>query len=428
MKRHEESYSPREGGAYAKDNVMRRDMGLYVHIPFCTRKCSYCDFLSFPAPSSEIKQYVSAVERELQWASSCLKEYVVRTIFIGGGTPTVLSISDMERISYAIRGCFSVSHDVEWTVEANPGTLDMEKLSAYRQFGVNRLSIGLQAANDRELAYLGRIHTVHDFMCSYENARKAGFENINVDLISSIPGQSVDSWEQTLKTVIALSPEHISAYSLIVEEGTPFYKAYADGSRDMAALPPLPDEEEELKIDRSTESLLEQAGYSRYEISNYAKKGYECRHNIGYWRRIPYYGAGLGASSCIRECRFKNTDDAARYLRRLDSSGNQLDTAGADQDLLQKGFRAGCRYRIFEQIEPLCPQEQMKEMMILGLRMTEGVSEARFRQYFQADIYDVFSREIDGLMRRGLLCRESGRLYMTKEGMRLGNNVFMEFL
>lgn len=284
---------------------MRRELELYIHIPFCAKKCAYCDFLSGPADEQTVADYVTALRKEIESYKESAKNYEVTTVFFGGGTPSLLSGEQMAELMNAIKDTFMLKEEAEITMEANPGTVTESNLSAYKEAGINRISFGLQSVKDEELRMLGRIHTFEEFLESYDMARKAGFHNINVDLISAIPGQTLTSWEETLRTVIELQPEHISAYSLIVEEGTTFAKLYGEGCEKEEL---LPDEDEERRIYERTEEMLKEAGYHRYEISNYAKDGYECRHNLGYWERKEYLGLGLGASSLLNETRFHNTE------------------------------------------------------------------------------------------------------------------------
>ena len=302
---------------------------LYIHIPFCVRKCAYCDFLSFPSGEEERERYVERLTEEIEEAGAVSEGYVATAIFFGGGTPSVLTPKQTERILNAVKKSFYVAEDAEITTEVNPGTADRKKLEAWRQAGINRLSFGLQSTETRELQYLGRIHTMEDFLESYRAAREAGFENINIDLMSALPGQTVSSWEKTLRTVVSLQPEHISAYSLIIEEGTPFCQLFGeDGDaaeekkrRQSLGIPELPDEDAERRMYYDTERILGEAGYHRYEISNYAKPGYECRHNKGYWTGTEYLGLGLGASSYINIRREKG--EAAKISASGKESGDR---------------------------------------------------------------------------------------------------------
>lgn len=293
----------------------KKELELYIHIPFCVKKCAYCDFLSGPQDKETIEQYVVSLLNEIHAHGSnvdLVASYEVTTIFFGGGTPSILEESQIKQVMEALYDVFQIKQDAEITIEANPGTVTREKLDTYRACGINRISFGLQSASNEELKLLGRIHTYEDFLESFYLARDCGFYNINVDLISAIPKQTLVSWEETLQNVINLNPEHISAYSLIVEDGTPFAKVYGEGCPGEKD---LPNEEEERKIYYRTDELLKAAGYHRYEISNYAKEGKECRHNLGYWERKEYLGIGLGSASLINNVRYSNTSDLARYIQ-----------------------------------------------------------------------------------------------------------------
>lgn len=353
---------------------MIKKLELYFHIPFCVRKCLYCDFLSAPADAGVQDAYMEALLGETAKRAHEYRDYLVDTVFIGGGTPSVVDASWMEQLLDTIRGCYAMSDEAEISIEVNPGTVDGEKLRRYRKAGINRLSIGLQSADDEELERIGGIHTWADFASTYESAAAAGFTNINVDVMSALPGQDVESYAGTLEKVLALdpSPKHISAYSLIVEEGTPFATMQAEGEL------PVPDEDEERLMYERTAEMLGRFGYGRYEISNYARAGYECRHNCGYWRRTDYVGFGIGAASLVNNVRFQNGRSLQEYLQ------NPL----------------GCR----NEGEILTVQEQMEEFMFLGLRMTSGVSEKVFRDTFATDIEEVYGEVIrrnvaDGLLR-----------------------------
>lgn len=381
---------------------MRRELELYIHIPFCVKKCAYCDFLSGPASNQQIEEYVQALIEEIRYYKEFVKKYEVSTVFWGGGTPSLLTGEQMKALMEALGQTFFIRQNAEITMEANPGTVTVEKLLACQKAGINRISFGLQSVNNEELKMLGRIHTYEEFLESYEAARKAGFQNINVDLISAIPKQTVSSWEQTLQTIISLQPEHISAYSLIVEEGTTFAKLYGEGCK-LEHL--LPMEEDERRMYERTEELLREAGYHRYEISNYAKEGYECQHNLGYWERKEYLGLGLGASSLIEETRFHNTDEMEEYLR---DASNPI--------LLRRGQ------------EKLDRQEQMEEFVFLGLRKIRGIQEEKFAEMFGEDIWDCYGRNLERVIKEGLLEREEGVLRLTRKGIDVSNYVFYEIL
>ena len=388
----------------------KKELELYVHIPFCVRKCAYCDFLSAPADAQERTLYIDALIEEIRARKNDFDAYRVSTIFLGGGTPSILEGDDSARIFRALQESFDISDDAEVTMEVNPGTVTEEKAWSWRKSGVNRLSIGLQSADDRELKMLGRIHTYREFLDTWKIVREAGFENVNVDLISAIPGQNLRSWSETLRKAADLGPEHISAYSLIVEEGTPFYERYGDGSGEDEDkgnhLPPLPDEDTEREIYKATEKILAEYGYHRYEISNYAKTGYECRHNLGYWERKEYLGLGLGASSLLSECRFHNTADMGKYLRLYENAGTD----------------------ICEDIEHLSVEDQMEEFMFLGLRKTVGISVDDFRKAFGKEIREVYGEQMRKLEEQRLIEYSGNRVRLTERGTDISNYVFSEFM
>ena len=416
---------------------------LYIHIPFCIRKCAYCDFLSFPSGEEERARYVERLTEEIEEAGAVSGDYVVTAIFLGGGTPSVLEPEQTKRILQAVKESFYVAEDAEITTEVNPGTADKEKLRAWKQAGINRLSFGLQSAENRELQLLGRIHTMEEFLESYQAAREAGFDNINIDLMSALPGQTVSSWEKTLRTVAALQPEHISAYSLIIEEGTPFYQLFGEDEdkqeeqrrRKELGVPELPDEDAERRMYYDTEQILKEAEYHRYEISNYAKPGYECRHNKGYWTGTEYLGLGLGASSYI-SIRRKDGSDAkisasgeeGRQERWLERRSNVRDFK-TYLSFGREDFKAG---RQIEEREALTEQARMEEFMFLGLRLTEGISEAEFFRRFSCTLEAVYGKVLDELGRQGLIekyGREGAAFWrLTKRGIDVSNYVLAEFL
>ena len=378
---------------------MKKDLGLYLHIPFCIQKCGYCDFLSAPAGREEREAYVQALEKEIRSYGDFAGSYRVSTVFVGGGTPSCLEASQTERIFEAVKDTFEIERMPEISMEMNPGTVTKEKLQAYKNCGINRLSIGLQSVRDSNLRLLGRIHTYEEFLESFRLAREAGFQNINVDLISSLPGQTDESWREELKTAAELSPEHISVYQLILEEGTPFYEKYAAHPKL------LPDEETSRAIYQATEEVLGQYGFHQYEISNYAKEGRECRHNLKYWERGDYLGLGLGAASMVRNIRMNNTGDMKIYLEKC----GEPKTMRTDVQFLE---------------EP----RQIEEFMFLGLRKTRGISKKEFRRVFGRDIELVYEKALKKLFSSGMLLEKKDRLYLSKEGVLLSNAVLSEFL
>lgn len=384
-----------------------KKLELYFHIPFCIKKCLYCDFLSAPAGKKVQESYMEALLAEITEAAKkeeCLNKYVVDTVFIGGGTPSAVDAVWIDKLLQTVGKCFTVLPEAEITIEVNPGTVDAGKLKCYRQTGINRLSIGLQSADNEELGKIGRIHTWEDFLETWRLAGEAGFLNRNVDVMSALPGQSLASYCRTLEKLLALTspPEHISAYSLIVEEGTPFFSMQENGEL------PLPEEEEERLMYKRTADILGRAGYSRYEISNYAKTGYACRHNCGYWNRTDYLGFGIGAASLIDNVRFRNDDSLEAYLQAPSSRRRD--------------------------IQILNVKEQMEEFMYLGLRMVQGVSEGEFQSAFGRKPEEVYGSVIRKNLADGLLeyreRRESKdrRIALTERGMDISNYVMAQFL
>lgn len=403
----------------------QKALELYIHIPFCVKKCNYCDFLSVPAGADVRRSYVDSLLEEIRRQGIFCRNDQVLSVFIGGGTPSLLAGVQILEIMEAVWESFPLKKDAEITLECNPGTLTGEKLSFYRSAGVNRLSLGLQSVDDRQLHRLGRIHTYKDFLESFDLARKKGFSNINVDLMSALPGQTPVDWAYTLKKVTELQPEHISAYSLIVEEGTPFYEQYGeDELRRERGEPPLvlPTEEDEREMYGMTREILESRGYFRYEISNYALPGRECRHNIGYWTLTPYLGLGLGSSSFLENVRFSNTKDLDAYL-----SGGFANLP----DILSGAFEPEGEQTDWKEkldVSYLDKRQQMEEFMFLGLRMMEGISRDRFEETFGVTIESVYGHVLQKLWRQGLLRLQENRVSLTEPGIAVSNYVFCEFL
>ena len=392
------------------------NLELYLHIPFCVRKCAYCDFLSHTPEKGEIEAYVKALKEEIASYENVFDSCQVSTIFFGGGTPSLLTAEQMKEILDGVRTYFRLEDTAEITMELNPGTATRENLIGYRSAGVNRLSIGLQSIHDKELKMLGRIHDYQTFLNTYQGAREAGFENINVDLISAIPGQSVESWEESLRTVVGLNPEHLSAYSLIIEEGTPFYEIYGEENQETGQIhgkkqreEKLPSEEEERLMYERTREILAECGYHQYEISNYAKPGYECRHNLGYWERVPYLGLGVGASSLIRyrekEYRFRHMPEVEEYIKL-----------------------AGTPEKLIREPEEVDRQAQIEEFMFLGLRKCQGIGKAEFRKRFGVPIEEIYGDILQKQEGQGLIRIEAERISLTKRGMDLSNYVFAQYL
>lgn len=381
---------------------------LYIHIPFCERKCNYCDFLSATSTKQQRQEYVETLCNEIKMHRKRGAKSKISSIFFGGGTPSILSVDQITQIMKTIQFTFPhIEERAEITIELNPGSADINKLQTYLDLGINRLSIGLQATNNQELEILGRIHTYEIFLETYHQARKLGFSNINIDLMSALPGQTLESWKDTLHKIIALNPEHISAYSLIVEEGTPFYKDYCEEGMKFHMLPL---EEDERNMYYQTQQLLKSGGYHRYEISNYAKDGFQCKHNLGYWDRTPYMGLGLGASSLLvddieGEVRTTNISDYQEYMEQI---------------LEQKSPH--------EVIETLTIETAMEEYVFLGLRNIKGISIKEFQKQFNQEIEVVYKKEIEECLKNHLLKKEGHNLKLTSKGIDLSNVVLSKFV
>lgn len=365
---------------------MKKLLGIYIHIPFCVQKCKYCDFLSGPAEVDVQKQYTQMLLEEMAQYKELLKNSQIKTVFLGGGTPSILAGEDIVKILEQLKTYGEFAEDAEISIEANPGTVTEKKLLLWKKAGINRISFGLQSADNEELKRLGRIHTWEEFEENYHLARKCGFTNINVDLMSALPEQTVETWQKTMEKVTALDPEHISAYSLIIEEGTPFFDAYAEHPEL------LPTEEQERIMYYETKSFLAAKGYERYEISNYAKPDYECRHNLSYWERKDYLGLGLGAASLLGNVRKSNQADLDEYL---------------------KGNFAGER-------ENLTEEAAMEEYFFLGLRMMRGIDWTPYQKQYE--------KTVDKLVKEGLLEKRGHNIRLTELGIDVSNYVLSEFL
>ena len=377
---------------------MNGGMELYLHMPFCVRKCAYCDFLSFPTDQETQNLYTRRLREDIDAMGKKYGDIPVETIFIGGGTPSVPDSALIVGIMEHVRKAFHVAEGAEISMEANPGTVTREKLTDYRRAGINRLSFGLQSANDRELKLLGRIHTWAEFLESFHLARECGFTNINIDLMSALPGQTRESWKDTLKRVTDLNPEHISAYSLIIEDGTPFGEKY--GSEEGRKL--LPDEDSEREMYHETKRFLRDCGYERYEISNYAKPGRACRHNIGYWTGVPYLGLGLGASSYMDGCRFAVNSDMKQYLEEKPG--------------------------MFTDVEKLTKKDMEEEFFYVGLRMTAGVSLSEFERRFGVSAKDVYPGLMETFVEEKAAAFQGDRFVLTDYGLDVSNYIMAQFL
>ena len=450
----------------------KNELGIYIHIPFCVHKCIYCDFLSSPADVHTRKQYVRALINEIYltregkcankliknvlqgdntsyedmeeqavngltsdyalYDTVCMADYektimqedisgcvddiksdnghIVTSIFIGGGTPSAIDAEDISDILDAVRKNYNVSDKAEITIECNPGTMDKKKAAIYRKAGINRISFGLQSTDNNELRMLGRIHTYEQFMESYKIAREAGFDNINIDLMSALPGQTMESFKAVLEKALSLGAEHISVYSLIVEEGTRL-------SDNIDSFPQIPSDDEDRQMYYMTKEMLSSYGYEQYEISNYAQKGYECKHNLKYWERCDYLGFGIGAASLYGGRRYTNISDIGRYMDVLAEITNALDKSYVNE-LLQ----------IRTDMEELSKEDEMSEYMFLGLRKTKGIDITDFKEEFGTDIKDIFGEAIEDNIARGLLIHDGNGLYLSKRGIDISNTVMSDFI
>ena len=381
--------------------MIKRPLGIYVHIPFCVEKCGYCDFLSAPASVDEQTKYVRALLKEIRSYEPVGDMFLVDTVFFGGGTPSIISPTLVGKIMERLKDVFEFSDDLEATIECNPGTLDEKKLRSYAKLGFNRLSIGLQSANDRELKILGRIHDYAAFEANYKLARKCGFANINIDLMSGIPSQNMASWKQTLEKAVALQPEHISAYSLIIEPDTPFYYRYgSEAGKKM-----LPGEAAERAMYRYTNDYLTDMGYRRYEFSNHARRGKESRHNIKYWTMQEYLGFGLGAASYLGGKRFSNPELMDEYIEHAPNS--------------YAGFR----------MQPVrLEKHAMEEFMFLGLRMADGIAKDDFETMFHVRFESVYKNVVEKYKKSGHLEEVDERIRLTDKGIDVSNRILADFL
>ena len=371
-----------------------KSVALYIHIPFCIQKCYYCDFPSHSGKENCMLSYATALAKEIASISS----KKIQTIFIGGGTPTYLSLEGWEIIKKSIDK-LDLCPDLEFTVEGNPGTFTREILKFLKSMGVNRLSIGLQAWQNSLLKELGRIHTVEDFKESFQMAREVGFDNINVDLMSGLPNQTLKQWQETLQKVIELNPEHLSCYSLIVEEGTVFYKKLQQGTLN------LPDEDLEREMYAETIKYLGEKGYVQYEISNFSKNNRTCRHNIIYWDLNEYVGCGAAAHSYSDGFRYRNEENVEEYVEKI----NLNDTAVVEK-----------RKNTYK--------DDMEEFMFMGLRKNVGINKNEFLKRFNKDIHEVYGEVISKNVSLGLISEDAYNVCLTSQGTEVSNMIMAEFL
>lgn len=369
------------------------EISLYIHIPFCPRKCLYCDFLSFRGTQTIMENYSKALARDIS-----LQKNKIRTIFIGGGTPTYLPLSSWKNIYEALLD-LDIVKNIEFTVEGNPGSFTEKKLKLFKKMGVNRLSIGLQAWQNNILNNIGRIHKVEDFIECYNMARNLGFYNINVDLMFGLPGQGISDWIETLKNIIKLNPEHISCYSLIIEKKTPFYNMYKRGYIS------LPVEKLEREMYDFALNFLNDNGYKQYEISNFARNGFECKHNLGYWNMREYVGCGLGSYSYFNGYRYRKSKNIRKYIYE----SNKYNFIKYD-------------------VHKNSIEDDIEEFVFMGLRKTDGISISEFKNRFNVDIYSIYRKVINKHIKYGTLIRKGDRLYLSRRGIQVSNSVMCEFI
>ncbi|EIF6166618.1 oxygen-independent coproporphyrinogen III oxidase [Clostridium perfringens] len=373
-------------------------ISLYIHIPFCAQKCLYCDFPSFARKDHLRKAYIEALNKEIISLREKHNNLEINTIFIGGGTPSVLEADELECLLKEVAK-LNMAKDIEYSMECNPGNLTEEKLEVMKKYGVNRISMGLQAKQDNLLKGLGRIHNYKTFKENFLLAKKVGFNNINVDLMFGLPNQRLNEWEETLREIISLEPAHISAYSLIIEEGTAFYNLYENDKLK------LPTEEEERKMYHLAKKILEENGFNQYEISNYAKERKECRHNLAYWNMDNWIGVGSAAASYINGKRIKNISSVEEYINSINEKGEAV-----------------------EEIINNSKNDNMEEFMFMGLRKINGIDENEFKKRFSMNINDVYGEILNKYIDEWLLIRESGRIFLSEKGIEISNVIMADFL
>ena len=387
----------------------KKPLALYLHIPFCARKCAYCDFLSFPSKEEQKIAYMAKLREELEWRSRDFQkgQYEVLSLFIGGGTPSAVPYEEIEKTMEVIRNCYPIYFDWEASIECNPESASKEALEAYQRSGINRLSFGLQSTQEDELRFLGREHQFSTFLTAYQEARKLGFKNISIDLMNGIPLQTPESYKKTLKNISLLKPEHLSIYNLIIEKGTRFYALAKEGKL------PIPSEEELLEMDALTKEWTGKMGMFPYEVSNYAKEGFFSVHNYGYWSNVPYLGFGIHASSYFQHKRWKNTNKLPLYL---------------SLPFLDEKSYPSIEEQLCEDVQVLTKEEEMEEFFYLGLRRTAGVSEIDFVKRFSVDMHKIFGAVLEKQCREGYLLHDNAHYRFTEVGMNLSNVLLAEFL
>ena len=374
-------------------------LGLYIHIPFCIKKCKYCDFNSFKLNIDEKKKYISALEQEMKLYKDEVKDKEIDSIFIGGGTPTVLNGDEIKTLFKKINENFKIKEDAEITMECNPGTIDEKKLLAMKESGVNRLSIGLQAVQNHHLKYIGRIHTYEEFEKNYIEAKNIGFNNINIDLMYALPNQTVEDWKETLEKIVKLNPEHISAYSLILEENTELFDMF--NRKEFRLL----DEDTDIEMYEYTINYLKLHGYNQYEISNYAKTGYECNHNILYWKCENYIGIGTSSAGYLNNIRYNNICEIDKYEEAVLNNKKPIE---------------------FEEFTS--EKDEIEEKIFLGLRMNEGIKFIDFEEKYNLNFEEKYKEQIEKLTKMNLIEVDNQGMRLTQKGREISNSVFVEFM
>ncbi|MCC0629966.1 MULTISPECIES: radical SAM family heme chaperone HemW [unclassified Clostridioides] len=389
-------------------------LGLYVHIPFCVKKCKYCDFNSYKMDIDSKKRYIEDLKIEMELYSNKLykdnnykekedcslnKTDTITSIFIGGGTPSILTSNEIREVFTSIKEVFNIDENAEITIECNPGTLTIEKLKAMKDVGINRLSIGLQAVQEKHLNFIGRIHTYEEFEKNYKDALSVGFKNINIDLMYSLPNQTLCDWKETLQKVVDLNPTHISAYSLILEEGTELYNMHESNKFELI------DENIDIEMYEYTINYLKSKGYNQYEISNYSKEGYNCEHNILYWECEHYIGLGAGASGYIDNNRYNNLESLEEYHLSLVK-----------------------REKPIQESENLSIKDMIEEKIFMGLRMNKGIKFEDFKKKFGIDFREKYSKQIEMLSTRRLINKSFEGIQLTQKGREISNSIFIEFM
>lgn len=400
------------------DGVSRMQHSLYFHIPFCSHRCAYCDFNTYAHQETSIPAYVDALDKEIEFVglNGQKQSILIHTIFFGGGTPSLLLPDQFESILRTVRANFTLKEQVEITIEANPGTVSLENLMKYRAAGINRLSLGVQSANREELQMLERAHDFFDVLAAVSAARKSGFDNINLDLIYGLPEQTLETWQTTVKRILHLDPEHISAYALTLEHGTPF------GHWSSRGLLPVPDPDLAADMYEWAAEEFAAAGYEQYEISNWAKPDRQCIHNLQYWRGLPYLGLGAGAHGYANGYRYSNVLRIKTYIERLKDI--RYITSDSGNSNVKFPLSPGAVNHHHQ-----TAQDDLSEFMITGLRLTnEGVSPDVFRRRFGFNLNEIYSAEISELTGLGLIEISNGNLRLTQRGRLLGNQVFLRFI